>query len=409
MPALAPLLTKARKLGVSVEAEGDGLRVKGASRLPAPLRAELKAHKPALLTYLKSSQRLLDDVGVGVKYADTDAAAAALLAQVLADAGRCDTIGLDIETYVPSHIALPPVVKPTRTGAQVSTPKDDKAGLDPHRAQVRLVQVYGGGDTCAVLDMRSVSWGQLAPLWQMRLVAHNSQFELAFLRAQNVSPRHVECTMQGAGLMLGVHNRRLATVAEAYLGWRVPKDLQVSNWGAATLSEDQLAYAALDAVAALILWRKLERDLKSADRWGAYVLQRGAVPAAVEMAWSGMGIAPAALDEQIATWSTKLADARAAWEEETGTSPPSKPGDVRAWLENSLDKADLAAWPRTEKTGLLATGASDLERAGHLPALRPLLSLRRMEKLLSSFGPSLKGQVSPVTGRIRRRHGGHDP
>ena len=404
MPALTALLTRARSLDVSIEAEGDDLRVKGASHLPASLRAALKAHKPALLAYLRSSQRSLDDAGVRVEYADTDATAATLLAQVLTDASDSGLIGLDIETYVPSHMVPPPVVKLTRTGAQVTRPKDDKAGLDPHRAQVRLVQIYGGGDTCVVLDMRTVSWAILAPLWARQLVIHNSQFELTFLRAQDIYPEQVECTMQGAGLMLGIHRRSLVKAVAEYLGWQMPKGLQVSDWGAAALSGDQLAYAALDAVAAFLLWAKLKPDLETGDRWDAYMLQRDAVPAAVEMAWCGIGIDTVALDVQIAAWSVALATARADWEKETGSPPPGKPADIRAWLECSLDEADLAAWPRTVKTGQLATGASDLERASHLPALRPLLSLRRMEKLLSSFGSSLKEKVGPVTGRVHARY-----
>jgi len=298
-------------LDVSLEAEGEGIRVNGTSRLPASLLAELKVHKSALLAYLQSSQRLLDDAGVGVEYADSDAAAAVLLGQVLADAGVGSPIGLDVETYCPPHRSPTPAVKLTRTGAQVTRPKDDKAGLDPHRAQVRLVQIYGGGDTCVVLDMRTVSWSLLAPLWARQLVIHNSQFELTFLRAQDIYPEQVECTMQGAGLMLGIHRRSLVKAVAEYLGWQMPKGLQVSDWGAAALSGDQLAYAALDAVAAFLLWAKLKPDLETGDRWDAYMLQRDAVPAAVEMPWCGIGIDTVALDVQIAAWSVALATARA--------------------------------------------------------------------------------------------------
>jgi len=343
MPTVAALLSEVRSLGVSVEAEGEGLRVNGISRLTAPLRAELKTHKPALLAYLRSSQQFLDIAGVRVEYAATDEAVAPLLAQILAYAGDRGPIGIDIETYVPSHMIPPPVAKLTRTGAHVNRFADDKAGLDPHRAQVRLLQIYGGGGICLVLDMRAVSWEILAPLWERQLVAHNSQFELLFLMAQGILPMHVECTMQGAGLMLGVHRRSLAKAAELYLSWKIPKGLQASDWGAATLSDDQLAYAALDAVVALLRWQKLERDLKSEERWDAYVLQRDAVAGAVEMAWCGMGIDTAALNEQVAAWNTKLAAARSAWEKKTGTPPPRKPADVAAWLECSLDEADLAA------------------------------------------------------------------
>jgi DNA polymerase-1 len=404
MSDLTTLVTRAQSLGVSLEAEGEEIRVRGTSRLPASLLVEIKAHKRALLTYLTSSRRLLDDAGVRVEYKDTDAAATVLLGQVLANAGDNGPIGFDVETCVPPHRSPPPAVKMTRTGAQVTKPTDDKAGLDPHRAQVRLVQIYGGGDTCAVLDMRTVSWAILAPLWARKLVIHNSQFELAFLRARDIYPEEVECTMQGAGLMLGTRRRSLAEAVGEYLGWQMPKGLQVSDWGAAVLSGDQLAYAALDAVGAFLLWAKLKPDLETNGRWDAYILQRDAVPAAVEMAWCGIGIDTAALDAQIADWSVALAAARADWERETGTPPPGKPADIRAWLECSLHEADLAAWPRTEKTGQLATGADDLEQAGYLPAMRPLLSLKRLEKLLSSFGSSLKGQIGPVTGRVHARY-----
>ena len=311
MSDLAALLTKVRSSGASLEAEGEGIRVNGTSRLPASLLDEIKAHKPDFLAYLPSSQRLLDDAGIRVEYASTDAAASVLLGQVLDNSGVDGPIGLDIETYVLPHRGPPPVVKMTRTGAQVTKPKDDKAGLDPHRAEVRLVQIYGGGDTCAVLDMRTISWAILAPLWTRQLVIHNSQFELAFLRAQDIYPEQVECTMQGAGLMLGIHRRSLAKAVAVYLGWQMPKGLQISDWGAAVLSGDQLAYAALDAVGAFLLWAKLKPELETGNRWDAYMLQRDAVPAAVEMAWCGIGIDTVALDVQIAAWSVALATARA--------------------------------------------------------------------------------------------------
>jgi DNA polymerase I len=403
MSDLAPILAKVQALGVSLEAEGDGIRIKGASLLPDRLRAILRDHKSRLLMYLPSSERILDVAGIQAVYAATDAEASALLEQVMLYASG-GPIGLDIETFVPAAMAPAPELKLTRTGARMAKDKDDKTGLDPHRAQVRLLQIYGGGDTCAVLNMQTVSWEVLTPLWGNQLVVHNSQFELGFFRAQGIFPEHIECTMQAAGLMLGVLRRGLAIAAEEYLGWQMPKNLQTSDWGAPVLSEEQIAYAALDAVAAQFLWGKLERDLKSSARWDAYLLQRDAVPGAVEMAWCGIAIDTDDLDLQIAGWSTELADARSEWELETGTPPPGKPSEVRAWLESALDEDALAAWPRTKKSGELTTATSELERAGHLPALRPLLSIKRMEKLLSSFGTSLKAQVHPLTGRVHARY-----
>ena len=57
MSDLAALLTKVRSSGASLEAEGEGIRVNGTSRLPASLLDEIKAHKPDFLAYLPSSQQ----------------------------------------------------------------------------------------------------------------------------------------------------------------------------------------------------------------------------------------------------------------------------------------------------------------------------------------------------------------
>ena len=135
--------------------------------------------------------------------------------------------------------------------------------------------------------------------------------------------------LQAAGLMLGTHRRGLAVAADAYLDWELPKDLQTSDWGAEELSRDQLAYAALDAVTALKLWPRLEADLKSRNRWEAYVLQRDAIPAAVEMEITGIGCDISALNEEINRWSVELGDARAEWHELTGSAPPQTPADLR--------------------------------------------------------------------------------
>ena len=201
-------------------------------------------------------------------------------------------------------------------------------GLDPLRSNPRLVQVYGGGDRCAVFDMRSVPWSALEPLWTRRLVIHHAQFELGFLQTRGILPQSFECTLQAAGLMLGVHRRGLAAAAEAYLGWKLPKELQTSEWGATRLSEEQLAYAALDAVAALRLWQGLKADLNARGRWDAYLLQRDAIPGAVGMELTGIGVDTNVLDEEIAKWSREIGDARLAWVEATGTAPPATPAEV---------------------------------------------------------------------------------
>jgi DNA polymerase-1 len=204
--------------------------------------------------------------------------------------------------------------------------------------------------------------------------------------------------------MLGVHRRRLAVAADEYLGWSMPKGFQTSDWGMPALSKDQVAYAALDAVAALLLWHRLEADLRAKGRWEAYVLQRDAVPAAVEMETIGIGVDVDALNAVIKKWDHGLAKARSGWQAETGTPPPKNPGQIRQWLTENLDPKALAEWPRTKVDDHLSTSAISLERAAYLPAVRPLLDIRRFEKLLSSFGVSLRNMISPMTGRIHANY-----
>ena len=44
------------------------------------------------------------------------------------------------------------------------------------------------------------------------------------------------CSMQAAGLLLGVERRGLDDACFSYLGVEVPKNLQTSDWGAPALS-----------------------------------------------------------------------------------------------------------------------------------------------------------------------------
>ena len=85
---------------------------------------------------------------------------------------------------------------------KVQPKPDDKVALDPHRSEPRRIQVFGGGTKAAVLDMRSVSWSVLAPLWERPLVSHNAMFELAVLAKRGIRPR-MDCSMQAAGLRWG--------------------------------------------------------------------------------------------------------------------------------------------------------------------------------------------------------------
>ena len=155
------------------------------------------------------------------------------------------------------------------------------ASLDPHRARIRLLQVYAGDDRVLVVDLDQTGAGVLALLDGANVIAHNVGFELTFIEAAGVALGELQCTMQATRLTLGEHAMSLAAAARAYLNLDLDKTLQVSDWSAPVLSPEQIDYAAIDAVVA---WRIAEKILPRFDvQRSAYEIQIGAVPAAMRM------------------------------------------------------------------------------------------------------------------------------
>ena len=226
-----------------------------ASLLPdtAILSNNLTTYGPAVATV--SAAELLTGAGVAVCYAAEPAQAerALLALAALPDNGPW---GLDIET-----MPLPAF----RT--------DSKAGLDPWRSLIRLVQVYPGGPTCYVFDIAALGLSPLRELLQARaFVAHNAVFELKFLLHHGAAPARLGCTLLQDNA-LGNGRRALATLARERLTWVMDKTLQLSDWTAANLTPAQVDYAALDAVASYRLARAQTDLLKARDLARCYQLR----------------------------------------------------------------------------------------------------------------------------------------
>lgn len=185
----------------------------------------------------------------------------------------------------------------------------ETTGLSPLLgARIRTIQLQADGEpSCWVADLFQLgeSWTEiLAPLFrspQTTWVAHNAVFELEHLAAAGIrflSP--VRCTLTAADLLSrGIkptHLRRsaqgsgldLASCCGRLLRVDVDKAQQTSDWSAEDLTQEQLAYAALDARLALDLWKaqlpRLERDgLLEVHR-----VESQALPAVVEARLTGL-------------------------------------------------------------------------------------------------------------------------
>jgi DNA polymerase I len=415
---LPELIRLAHKAGAGFRLNGARVRVLHSQLLAPDVMAELRERRTELWACLGGPEQdapsldLLAELGVQAVVPQSETEACHLLAQIEADSERETPIGLlgfDVETAANPGEEVRQSVKISRNGEVVTQRQAldplplrrqhrprSSAGLDPRRSSIRLAQLYGGGEVCLVLDTRLVPLDVLAPIFARRkLVIHNAAFELAFLHARGTVPLpRYECTMQAAGLLLGTHRRALDDAALAVLGIELPKQLQTSDWSADTLSPGQIAYAALDAIIALRLWRLLRLELHAKGRGDAYLLARDAIPAAVRMQARGVGLDQAAHRAWIDDRTAAREAARNALTAETGLPPPEKPAQHIAFLKAALSTDEQEQWPRTVKRRELSTADADLKRMAHIPVIALLRAIKSEEKALSSFGAILAARVA---------------
>jgi DNA polymerase I len=292
-----------------------------------------------------------------------------------------ETIGFDIETTpLPGHGDHPTL---------------GPAALDPHRSRIRTVQLYGGGNEAIVIDMTSVLPNVLAPLWRAKLVAHNAMFETRFLDLIRRPAPVIDCTMLLARHVLG-DLMGLAQLAKERLGLVVPKDGQTSDWSG-ELSEEQVSYAAADAVLVRRLYDNLHPELLAASR--AYDVAVAAQPA---IAWAinrGIVFDTGRLSSLKKQWEAEYQAALATWQNIAPGVTPTKPTEMQPWLKQVLSPEQLKHWPRT-KSKKISTKKNDIAaRVGDVPELAPLRDLLKSKSRLSNYG-KLQDFVNPVTGRI---------
>ena len=68
--------------------------------------------------------------------------------------------------------------------------EDPRSGLDPHRATIRLIQLYDGNETVYVFDcFQNEVWMALlnSNIWSRPMVAHNAVFELKHLKNAGIA------------------------------------------------------------------------------------------------------------------------------------------------------------------------------------------------------------------------------
>jgi len=153
-------------------------------------------------------------------------------------------------------------------------------GLNPHRDRLCLVQLSAGDGVAHLVQIvpeRLGGHGADCPNLR-RLLAdgavvklmHFARFDVGILQhALGIEVAPVRCTKIAARLTRTFTDRHgLKDLCKELLGVDLSKQQQTSDWGAADLTAEQLAYAASDVLHLHALWRRLEALLLREGRLG---------------------------------------------------------------------------------------------------------------------------------------------
>lgn len=193
----------------------------------------------------------------------------------------------------------------------------ETTGLDPLVARVRLIQLSVPGKVF-VADVRRLGAAVLDDLASLmenenvRKVIHNAKFELSMVQAsqaRRLRAKNVFCTMLASQVCWsgyydlipapkakkfpwkrGKTSHSLEGLVKRHLGIKMDKTCQKSDWGAETLSPEQLEYAAMDAEVLLPLHDILQELLRENKLEHIASLEFRVLPAVVEIELAGLPI-----------------------------------------------------------------------------------------------------------------------
>jgi ribonuclease D len=167
-------------------------------------------------------------------------------------------------------------------------------GLDPNRDRLCVVQLSPGDGSA---DVVQIAAGQTDAPNLKRLLAdksvlkifHYARFDLGVLaKTFGVMPEPVYCTKIASRLARTYTDRHgLKDLTREVLGVDLSKQQQSSDWGAETLTDAQLAYAASDVLHLHALKEKLDVMLAREGRAGLAAACFGFLPHRVSLDLAG--------------------------------------------------------------------------------------------------------------------------
>jgi DNA polymerase I-like protein with 3'-5' exonuclease and polymerase domains len=289
--------------------------------------------------------------------------------------------------------------------------------LDPYEGEIRLVQFSTGKDTY-VIDLKPFSelgnlreLPELAPLRRLLeaekpvKIAHNAKFDAKWVRHHlGAELGGIFDTMLASQLIAaGDQDRRhgLADVANFFTGAELDKTQQISDWGAAELSQSQLEYAARDAAVMVQLREKMDERLELDGLKDVARLEFECVMPIAEMELTGFYLDEGRWREQLD--KVKIAQVKAADELQdllsAGVAQASLFGRAEINLDSQAQVSDAlrnlgVPVPDTTRGWVLQPLAEQYR------VVAKLIEYRGVAKSLTSFGENILEFINPDTRRI---------
>jgi len=310
----------------------------------------------------------------------------------------------DVQRALPALLAAPMVGFDTET-----------TGLDPLTDRLRLIQLATHDGAC-VLDARRVDPRVLAPLFDAPagvgplMVAQNAAFDLRFLHQVGlttpVAGRLFDTELVARLLSASAFKKGyapvkhgLAAIAQRVLGLSLDKTAQTSDWAGA-LTEEQLRYAALDAVVLPLIAERLQAHLADAGLTRVAALEMGALPAVAWLMETGVPF-----DSDGWQRLARLAEQDVARVEQDLTLLAATGGlfangqSTVKWSSTQQVAALLRERGHTTVTSTEEAVLRQLADVGE-PLAPLLLRHREASKRASTYGLDYLKHVHPLTGRI---------
>lgn len=146
-------------------------------------------------------------------------------------------------------------------------------GLNPKRDRLCLVQLSAGDGSAHIVQFAQDEYNapnlkKLMTNKGVTKIFHFARFDVAVMKEYlNIDCTPVYCTKIASRLCRTYTDRHgLKDLTREILGVHMDKQQQSSNWGAAELSQDQMAYAASDVLYLHALKEKLEGMLSQVNR-----------------------------------------------------------------------------------------------------------------------------------------------